>query len=123
MPDQPEEPIIRVRSLVNRFGSETVHDGLDLEVVSGEVLGVVGASGSGKSVLLRTIIGLNRPVAGSAEVFGHNILTMSDIDHREVEKRWGVLFQDGALFSSLTVAENIEVPLKEYYEMPLRLMD
>ena len=110
----PEEPIIRVRGLVNRFGNETVHDGLDLDVLRGEVLGVVGASGSGKSVLLRTIIGLNRPVAGSAEVFGHNILTMSDIDHREVEKRWGVLFQDGALFSSLTVAENIEVPLKEY---------
>jgi phospholipid/cholesterol/gamma-HCH transport system ATP-binding protein len=123
MPDQPEEPIIRVRGLVNRFGSESVHDGLDLEVVSGEVLGVVGASGSGKSVLLRTIIGLNQPVAGSVEVFGKNILTMSDTDHREVEKRWGVLFQDGALFSSLTVAENIEVPLKEYYEMPLRLMD
>jgi len=123
MLDLAEEPIIRVRGLVNRFGSETVHDGLDLDVLRGEVLGVVGASGSGKSVLLRTIIGLNRPVAGSAEVFGHNILTMSDIDHREVEKRWGVLFQDGALFSSLTVAENIEVPLKEYYEMPLRLMD
>jgi phospholipid/cholesterol/gamma-HCH transport system ATP-binding protein len=123
MPDQPGEPIIRVRGLVNRFGSETVHDGLDLEVISGEVLGVVGASGSGKSVLLRTIIGLNQPVAGSVEVFGKNILMMSDTDHREVEKRWGVLFQDGALFSSLTVAENREVPLKEYYQMPLRLMD
>ena len=123
MPDQPDEPIIRVRGLVNRFGTETVHDGLDLDVVSGEVLGVVGASGAGKSVLLRTIIGLNQPFAGSVEVFGNNILTMSATDHREIEKRWGVLFQDGALFSSLTVAENIEVPLKEYYEMPLRLMD
>jgi len=123
MPDHPDEPIIRVRGLVNRFGTETVHDGLDLDVFHGEVLGVVGASGSGKSVLLRTIIGLNRPVAGSVEVFGNNIMTMSDTDHREIEKRWGVLFQDGALFSSLTVAENIEVPLKEYYEMPLRLMD
>src|SRR5271169_3425074 len=123
MPDQPEEPIIRVRGLVNRFGTEIVHNGLDLDVVRGEALGVVGASGSGKSVLLRTVIGLNQPVAGSVEVLGKNILTMSDTDHREVEKRWGVLFQDGALFSSLTVAENIEVPLKEYYEMPLRLMD
>src|SRR5580692_10909622 len=123
MPGQQGEPIIRVRGLVNRFGAETVHDGLDLDVFRGEVLGVVGGSGSGKSVLLRTIVGLNRPVAGNVEVFGSSILMMSDTDHREVEKRWGVLFQDGALFSSLTVAENIEVPLKEYYAMPLRLMD
>jgi phospholipid/cholesterol/gamma-HCH transport system ATP-binding protein len=123
MPDQSDEPIIRVQNLVNRFGNETVHDGLDLEVFRGEVLGVVGASGSGKSVLLRTIIGLNRPVAGRVEVFGHDILAISDADQREIEKHWGVLFQDGALFSSLTVAENIGVPLKEYYDMPLRLMD
>ena len=123
MPDQSDEPIIRVQNLVNRFGNETVHDGLDLEVFRGEVLGVVGASGSGKSVLLRSIIGLNRPVAGSVEVFGRNTLAMSDTDQRAIEKHWGVLFQDGALFSSLTVAENIEVPLKEYYDMPLRLMD
>lgn len=123
MPDQPDEPIIRVRGLVNRFGTETVHDGLDLDVFRGEVLGVVGASGAGKSVLLRTIIGLNRPVAGRVEILGRNMLTISNNDQREIEKRWGVLFQDGALFSSLTVAENIEVPLKEYYEMPLRLMD
>jgi phospholipid/cholesterol/gamma-HCH transport system ATP-binding protein len=123
VPDQPGEPIIRVRGLVNRFGAETVHDGLDLDVFRGEVLGVVGASGSGKSVLLRTIVGLNRAVAGSVEVFGRNILTMSDDEQREIEKDWGVLFQDGALFSSLTVAQNIEVPLKEYYDMPLRLMD
>jgi phospholipid/cholesterol/gamma-HCH transport system ATP-binding protein len=123
MPGQPGEPIIRVRNLVNQFGNETVHDGVDLEVLRGEVLGVVGASGSGKSVLLRTIIGLNRPVAGSVEVLGHDILAISDADQREIEKQWGVLFQDGALFSSLTVAQNIEVPLKEYYDMPLRLMD
>ncbi len=123
MPGQPGEPIIRVRGLVNRFGAETVHDGLDLDVFRGEVLGVVGGSGSGKSVLLRTIIGLNRPVAGNVEVFGSNVLTMSDYDQREIEQHWGVLFQDGALFSSLTVAQNIEVPLKEYYDMPLRLMD
>ena len=123
MPDQSSEPIIRVQNLVNRFGNETVHDGLDLEVFRGEVLGVVGASGSGKSVLLRTIIGLNRPVAGHVEVFGRDILAISNTDQREIEKNWGVLFQDGALFSSLTVAENIEVPLKEYYDMPLRLMD
>jgi phospholipid/cholesterol/gamma-HCH transport system ATP-binding protein len=123
MPDHSGEAIIRVRGLVNRFGAETVHDGLDLDVVRGEVLGVVGGSGSGKSVLLRTIIGLNRPVEGEVEVLGGNILELSDRERRELEERWGVLFQDGALFSSLTVAQNIEVPLKEYYDMPLRLMD
>jgi phospholipid/cholesterol/gamma-HCH transport system ATP-binding protein len=123
MADQPGQPIIRVRGLVNRFGVETVHDGLDLDVFSGEVLGVVGASGAGKSVLLRTIIGLNRPVTGNIEVLGHNILEMNEADQRGLEKHWGVLFQDGALFSSLTVAQNVEVPLKEYYKMPLRLMD
>jgi len=123
MPGQQGEPIIRVRGLVNRFGAETVHDGLDLDVFRGEVLGVVGGSGSGKSVLLRTIVGLNRAIAGDVEVFGSRILTINDNDQREIEKHWGVLFQDGALFSSLTVAQNIEVPLKEYYDMPLRLMD
>ena len=123
MPDHLGEPIISVRGLVNRFGAETVHDGVDLDVFRGEVLGVVGGSGSGKSVLLRTIIGLNRPVAGNVEVFGSDILAMSDNAQREIEQHWGVLFQDGALFSSLTVAQNIEVPLKEYYDMPLRLMD
>ncbi len=112
MPDHPGEPIIRVRGLVNRFGAETVHDGLDLDVLRGEVLGIVGGSGSGKSVLLRTIVGLNRPVEGQVEVFGRDVLEMSDRQRRELENRWGVLFQDGALFSSLTVAQNIEVPIK-----------
>lgn len=123
MGDQPGEPIVRVRGLVNRFGTETVHDGVDLDVLRGEVLGVVGASGSGKSVLLRTILGLNRPVSGDVEVLGRKVFAIGRREQREIEKRWGVLFQDGALFSSLTVAENIEVPLKEYYDMPLRLMD
>ena len=123
MSDRPGEPIIRVRGLINRFGTETVHDGLDLEVHRGEVLGVVGGSGSGKSVLLRTVVGLNRPVQGKIEVFGRDLLAMSDRQMRELEKRWGVLFQDGALFSSLTVAQNIEVPIKEHFNIPLRLMD
>jgi len=118
-----EEPIIRVRGLVNRFGAETVHDDLDLDVRRGEVLGIVGGSGSGKSVLLRTVVGLNRPVEGKVEVFGRDVWAMSDAQRRELEKRWGVLFQGGALFSSLTVAQNIEVPIKEYFEIPLSLMD
>ncbi|MBV8890031.1 MAG: ABC transporter ATP-binding protein [Alphaproteobacteria bacterium] len=123
MAEETEEPIIRVRGLVNRFGTQTVHNGLDLEVRRGEVLGVVGGSGTGKSVLLRTVVGLNQPEAGHIEVFGRDVVQMDDRARRELERRWGVLFQDGALFSSLTVAQNIEVPLREHYEMPLRLMD
>jgi phospholipid/cholesterol/gamma-HCH transport system ATP-binding protein len=119
----PNEPVIRVRGLVTQFGKETVHDGLDLDVQRGEVLGVVGGSGSGKSVLLRTIVGLNRPAGGSVEVFGHDLASLSDQGMQEIEQRWGVLFQDGALFSSLTVAENIEVPLREFYDMTPKLMD
>ena len=121
--DLTKEPIIRVRGLVNRFGAETVHDGLDLDVRRGEVLGIVGGSGSGKSVLLRTVVGLNRPAEGEVEVFGRDVWAMSDPQRRELEKRWGVLFQDGALFSSLTVAQNIEVPIKEHFDLPLSLMD
>src|SRR5437763_4991311 len=121
--DLTEEPIIRVRGLVNRFGAETVHDGLDLDVRRGEVLGIVGGSGSGKSVLLRTVVGLNRPVEGKVEVFGRDVWAINDAQRRELERRWGVLFQGGALFSSLTVAQNIEVPIKEYCEIPLSLMD
>jgi phospholipid/cholesterol/gamma-HCH transport system ATP-binding protein len=123
MSEKSSAPVIRVRGLVNRFGTETVHDGLDLDVLRGEVIGIVGGSGSGKSVLLRTIVGLNRPVEGTVEVFGRDILRMSERQRRVLENRWGVLFQDGALFSSLTVAQNIEVPIKEYYDMPLGLMD
>jgi phospholipid/cholesterol/gamma-HCH transport system ATP-binding protein len=117
------EPIIRVTGLVNRFGRETVHDGLDLDVFAGEVLGVVGGSGSGKSVLLRTIIGLDRPQHGRIEVFGHDVAALDERARRALERRWGVLFQDGALFSSLTVAQNIAVPMKEHCKMPVRLMD
>jgi phospholipid/cholesterol/gamma-HCH transport system ATP-binding protein len=120
---KPNEAIIRVRGLVNRFGGETIHDGLDLDVMRGEVLGVVGSSGSGKSVLMRTIIGLNKPAAGSVEVFGHDVLHMPDQELRVLEKRWGVLFQGGALFSSLTVAENIGFVLRESFDMPEELMD
>src|SRR5262249_29152402 len=123
MPEASSEPIIRVRGLVNRFGDETVHDGLDLDVFRGEILGVVGASGSGKSVLLRTIIGLNRPAAGQVEVFGQNMMEIGDVEQHEIEKRWGVLFQDCALFSARRVAKNMEVPQKEYYDMRRALMD
>ncbi|HET7126518.1 MAG TPA: ABC transporter ATP-binding protein [Lysobacter sp.] len=109
------EPIIRVRGLVNRFGEQVVHDGLDLDVRRGEILGVVGGSGTGKSVLMRSILGLQRPVAGEIEVLGVDALSEDADDRRHVERRSGVLFQDGALFSSLTVGENVQVPLKEHY--------
>jgi phospholipid/cholesterol/gamma-HCH transport system ATP-binding protein len=115
--------VIRVRGLVTRFGAQTVHDGLDLDVRRGEVLGVVGGSGTGKSVLLRTVIGLKRPEAGSIEVLGTDVQDASEAEARALEQRWGVLFQDGALFSSLTVAQNIEVPLREHLRMPEPLMD
>jgi phospholipid/cholesterol/gamma-HCH transport system ATP-binding protein len=108
---------------VTRFGSQTVHDGLDLDVRRGEVMGVVGGSGSGKSVLLRTVIGLKRPEGGQIEVLGRDIQRLGDDEARELEQRWGVLFQDGALFSSLTVMQNIEVPLREHCPMPEPLMD
>jgi phospholipid/cholesterol/gamma-HCH transport system ATP-binding protein len=121
--DEPDGPVIRVRGLITRFGSQTVHDDLDLDVMQGEVLGVVGGSGSGKSVLLRTIIGLDKPTAGSVEVLGHNVLNMPDPERQAMEKRCGVLFQDGALFSSMTVAENIEFALRENLDMPQALMD
>ncbi len=112
-----EQPIIRIRGLRTQFGTSVIHDDLDLDVCRGEVLGVVGASGTGKSVLLRTIIGLNKARAGTIEVFGENMTQMSDTQQRVMQERWGVLFQDGALFSSLTVAQNIEVPLKEHTKL------
>lgn len=115
------EHAITIRGLVNRFGSQVVHDGLDLDVRRDEVLAVVGGSGTGKSVLLRTIIGLNRPAAGEIEVLGHRLTQSSAREREELECRWGVLFQDGALFSSLSVAENVMVPLREYLDLPRAL--
>lgn len=111
-------PIIRVTGLRTQFGANVIHDNLDLEVRRGEVIGVVGGSGTGKSVLLRTIIGLQRPAAGRIEIFGQDTNNLSDAARRELERHWGVLFQDGALFSSLTVAQNVMVPLKEHTDLP-----
>lgn len=115
--------VIRIRGLVTGFGRKIVHDHLDLDVHRGEVLGVVGGSGSGKSVLLRTIIGLNKPREGSIEVFGRRTGYAEGGRMRALEVRWGVLFQEGALFSSQTVAENIHVPLREYTSMSEELME
>ena len=116
-------PIIRVHGLKTRLGGRSIHRNLDLEVRRGEVLGVVGGSGTGKSVLLRVIVGLLPAAQGSIEIFGHDTAALDEQERRQLEARWGVLFQDGALFSSLTVAQNIEVPLKEHLDLPLHLMD
>lgn len=114
-----DEPIISVRGLRNQFGAQVVHDGLDLEVRRGEILGVVGGSGTGKSVLMRSILGLRQPEAGEISVLGTNALSESESDRRKIERHTGVLFQDGALFSSLSVGENVQVPLKEHHpELP-----
>ena len=105
---------IKVRGLCNQFGDAVIHEDLDLDVRSGEIMGVVGGSGTGKSVLMRTILGLNVPDGGNVRVLGHNPFG-SGVDRHAIERNTGVLFQDGALFSSLTVGENVQVPLKEYY--------
>jgi phospholipid/cholesterol/gamma-HCH transport system ATP-binding protein len=118
-----EDIAISLRGIVNRFGKQTVHENLDLDVRRGEVLGIVGGSGSGKSVLLRTIIGLNKPAEGTIEVLGQPADQLSREDRAKLEQRWGVLFQNGALFSSLTVAENIQAPMREHTELPQPLMD
>lgn len=114
--ETPQE-VIRVEGLVNRFGRQVVHDGLDFAVRRGEVMGIVGGSGTGKSVLMRTIIGLNRPHAGRIEVFGRDVDRLNAKEARRMQTRWGVLFQDGALFSSLTVAQNIEAPIREHAKL------
>lgn len=115
--------VIRVRGLVNAFGGSVIHDHLDLDVFRGEVLGVVGGSGTGKSVLLRSIVGLNKPVAGSVKVFGQETAEIDSESFRGLQLRWGVLFQEGALFSSQTVAQNIQVPMRRWTAMSQALMD
>ena len=120
---QSGDVIISARGIVNGFGDRVIHDHIDLDVKRGEVMGLVGGSGTGKSVLLRSIIGLNRPKEGSIKVFGHEIADADNISMRALQMRWGVLFQEGALFSSQTVAENIQVPLREYTKMSQTLMN
>ena len=99
----------------NAFGDQVIHDGVDLTVCRGEIFGVVGGSGTGKSVLLRSIIGLQTPEAGNIEVLGENMIGRSEDEAKNIRRRWGILFQNGALFSTLTVAENVEVPIREYF--------
>lgn len=117
------EPIIRVRNLVVGFGGKLIIEDLDLDVYSGEVLGCVGGSGTGKSVLTRAILGLVRKQSGLIEMFGADLDTLSPREHDAIERRIGVMFQQGALFSGLTVKQNVEVPMREHLRLSPRLSD
>jgi phospholipid/cholesterol/gamma-HCH transport system ATP-binding protein len=115
MPEPAQAAVVRVRGLVNRFGAQVVHDGLDMEVRSNEIFGVVGGSGTGKTVLLRTILGLRAPDAGTVELYGKDVQQLAAGDRSALVRSCGVTFQNGALISSLTVAQNIQLPLREYH--------
>ena len=118
-----KEVVIKVRDLVVGFRDTIILDHVDLDVYRGEILGFVGGSGAGKSVLTRTIIGLLPRREGTIEVFGTDMLNASEEERTAIERRWGVLFQHGALFSSLTVRENLQFPMREYLKLPERLLD
>ena len=111
------DPVVEVHGLVNRFGAQVVHDGLDMEVYEDEVFGIVGGSGSGKSVLLRSVLGLRRPQAGVIRIDGQDITQMAPAQLRSVKARYGVTFQEGALFSSLTVLQNVQLPMLEHVSL------
>jgi len=115
--------MIRIRGLSKRFASQIVFENLDLDVLRGEVLGVAGASGTGKSVLLRCITGLVPADAGNVAIFGRDMANLKWRDRLDIERRWGVLFQDGALFSSLTVLQNVQVPMRVQLKLPKSAMD
>jgi phospholipid/cholesterol/gamma-HCH transport system ATP-binding protein len=117
------DPIIEVKGLVNRFGRQTVHDGLDMTIYAGEVFGIVGGSGSGKSVLLRTILGLHRPQGGLVRLEGRDLTAMREAEMRSIKARYGVTFQQGALFSSLTVLQNVQLPMLEHLQLDSATLD
>ncbi|WP_348931398.1 ABC transporter ATP-binding protein [Aquabacter sp. CN5-332] len=117
------EPIISVRDIVVGFGDRIILDHLSLDIMRGEILGFVGTSGGGKSVLTRTILGLVPKISGKVEVFGQDLDTLNEEQRSALERRWGVLFQQGALFSSLTVKQNIQFPLRENLKLSQKLMD
>lgn len=121
--DYSAEPVISVRDVTVSFGSQTVLDKLSLDVYPGEILGFIGPSGAGKSVLMRTILGLNQKTSGEIRIFGYDVDHVTDVEKMQIDMRMGVLFQHGALFSSLTVLENIQVPMREYLDLSPRLMN
>lgn len=117
------DPVLRARGVTVSFGEKTVLENLDLDVWPGEILGFVGGSGTGKSVLMRTVLGLNRKQAGTVELFGVDVDKASPEQRMTIDMRMGVLFQHGALFSALSVLENVQVPMREYLDLPQKLMD
>jgi len=121
-PSTASEPVVSVRNVTNRFGKQLVHDKLNLDIYPGEIFAIVGGSGSGKSVLLRTILGLRKPASGNVHVLGYDIDQLTETAARRVHRNWGVLYQNGALFSALTVAENIELPLIEHLRLPEKVV-
>jgi phospholipid/cholesterol/gamma-HCH transport system ATP-binding protein len=122
-PPGDHEIVLSVRDLTVAFGGKKVLKKLSLDVYRGEILGFVGASGAGKSVLLRTVLGLNRKQSGTIELFGADMDKMSELERLRLDTRYGVLFQHGALFSALTVKDNVQVPMREYLDLPKALMD
>jgi len=115
--------IINIADLIVQFGATTIHEGLNLEVLAGEILSVVGASGTGKSVLLQTIVGLIRPSGGVIEIYGEDTSSLAPRAVLEIRRRCGVLFQDGALFGSMTVSQNIQLPMREHFKLPQRILE
>lgn len=123
MSGQPEKAVaVSLRGVSNAFDANVVHENLDMDIYRDEILGLIGGSGAGKSVLLRSILWLCPPQAGEVTVMGVNLKSASDKDWRHIRRQWGVLFQDGALFSSLTVRENVEAPLREFASLSKSLM-
>ncbi len=120
---EERKTVLEARNITVRFGATTVLENLSLDVYRGEILGFVGASGSGKSVLLRTILGLVPKQTGTIRMFGNTLETLDDAERMQIDMRQGVLFQHGALFSALTVLENIQVPMREYLDLPKTLMN
>jgi phospholipid/cholesterol/gamma-HCH transport system ATP-binding protein len=123
VPAAAETPSIEVKGLVNRFGHQLVHDGLDMTVAQGEVFGIVGGSGSGKSVLLRSILGLQRPRAGEVRLLGRDVTKMPPDELKQVKSNYGVTFQQGALFSALTVLQNVQLPMLEHLQLSPRALE
>ncbi len=118
-----QEPVIEVDAVVTRFDTQTVHDGVSFSVARGTLVALIGGSGSGKSVLLREIIGLQRPTAGSVRLLGTDMWTSAPDELDAVRRRFGMMFQDGALFSSLSVAQNVAVPLHEHTRLSKATID
>lgn len=123
MSDQDRQPVISCKGIVKRFGDQTVLSGVNLDVYRGETVVIMGGSGSGKSTLLRTMIGSHKPDEGTVELFGENICSLNEEDLNEVRKKFGILFQSGALYNSMTIAENVALPLREHTELDDEIID